>query len=214
VAVIITFLNQQTSIQSSQHSDLYVWGLFSTISLLGALATLFPHVCGRLDHQLEEFETVRASAILGLSVVHGHHPLCAEFQGHEFKFKGKSFCAGCTGILIGVCTALVITTLHFIFDIPFVAATAYIGLGCVVVGLLFIPFKKKDIPLQHSAFHLALVVGFSLVLVGVDGLGSFEFDLVAIGLCIFWMYTRIQLSRWDHDRICGVCGFKCDEKEL
>ncbi len=116
------------------------------------------------------------------------------------------------GILIGVCTALVITTLHFIFDVTFPSATAYIGLICVVAGLLFIPLKKTDTPLLHSGFHLALVAGFSLVIVVVDGLGSFEYDLLVLSLCIFWMYTRIQLSKWDHGRICEVCGFKCEEK--
>jgi hypothetical protein len=33
---------------------------------------------------------------------------------------------------------------------------------------------------------------------------------MAIGFCVFWIYTRIMLSSWDHDRICRRCGHSCE----
>ena len=59
---------------------------------------------------------------------------------------------------------------------------------------------------------MALVAGFALLLVVVDEIGSLELDLIFIGLCVFWMFTRIQLSSWDHERICSGCGYRCVER--
>ena len=213
VALVVAYMHQPRPTPSSLDAGFYTWVLFSTLCLLGAFATLFPHLCGRVAHHPEELNALRTSTILGVQVIHGHHPPCVEFRGHEFTLKGKTFCASCMGLLLGAFTAIVIASLHFLFDISFPPVTAFIGLGCVVLGLLYIPFQRTDFQLLRSVFNVVLVVGFSLVLTGVDMLSSFEFELVVIGLCVFWMYTRIQMSRWDHDRICRVCGFRCDRKE-
>ena len=212
VALVAAFLHQPSPIPSSSDAGLYIWGLFSTLCLLGASATLFPHLCGRVAHRPEELSPLRTSTLLGVRVVHGHHRPCVEFQGHEFKIKGKTFCAGCAGLLLGASTALVITTLHLVFRFTPPPVAAYIGLCCVVLSLFHIPLRITGIPLLRSIFNAVLVMGFSLVLIGVDNLGNFEFNLVVIGLCVFWMFTRIQLSNWDHERICRVCGFRCEGK--
>lgn len=213
LALVAAFLLQPCPIPSCSDADLYVWGLFSTLCLLGASATLFPHLCGHIDLRPEELDPSKASAFLGIRIVHGHHPQCDEFKGHEFAVDGKTFCAGCVGLLLGASTALVIATHHFVFGFTYPSRVAFVGLGCVALGLLQMPLLRTSVPSLRSAFNAALVAGFVLVLVGVDEIGSIQFDLVVVGLCVFWMFTRIQLSSWDHERICRSCGYKCDREE-
>jgi hypothetical protein len=198
---------------STSAAALYVWSLFSALCILGASATLFPHVCLRSARLPEELDPSRISILFGVRVVHGHHSRCGEFQGHEFLVNGKTFCAGCIGLLLGASTALILSTLHFVLGFTYPWA-AFIGLGCVVLGLIHIPLLRTGVPLLRTAFNAALVASFALVLVGVDEIGSLELDLIVIGLCVFWMFTRIQLSSWDHERICRGCGYRCVEKKI
>jgi len=114
------------------------------------------------------------------------------------------------GLLAGASTAIVIATIHFLSGFAFPAVVAYFGLGCVVIGLLHIPLLRTSIPLLRCALNAILVSGFALALVGIDGRGL-ELNLMTIGLCIFWMFTRAQLSSWDHERIQG-CGHECGGK--
>jgi len=54
------------------------------------------------------------------------------------------------------------------------------------------------------------VFGAFLVLVGIDALAENLFvDLFLTVLISFWILTRIQLSQWDHSRICRDCKSPC-----
>jgi len=115
------------------------------------------------------------------------------------------------GLLLGAFMAPVIATIYFVFGYPFPPLAGSIGLVLVVLGLLYLPLVSTGVPLLRSGLNTVFVMGFALVLIGVDKVGGFKFDLIAIGLFVFWMFTRIQLSRWDHGRICRSCGYRCDE---
>jgi hypothetical protein len=65
-------------------------------------------------------------------------------------------------------------------------------------------------PVLRTALNAFLVTGFALVYLGLtsaQGLG-----LMGISLGIFWMYTRIRLSRWSHERLYDGCDEPCNEK--
>lgn len=191
---------------------LFVWAFFSSLCILGATATLFPHLCSNSTHSYEDLDTSRFTIVYGVRLVHGHHPTCGRFKDHEFTLQGKTFCAGCTGLFIGAVTALSVTTLHFSYTYFPHSFSGYIGLGCVVLGLVYALMLKMRMSLLSLAFNALLILGFALILVTVDGLGSLGFDLIVIGLCVFWMLTRIQLSHWSHDVICGGCDELCEKK--
>ena len=212
VGLAAVSLNTTQRMPSTPAATIYIWSLFSALCILGSSATLFPHICLRSDRRPEELDPSRISNLFGIRVVHGHHPRCGEFQGHELLVNDKTFCAGCIGLLLGASTALILSTLHFFSGFTYPWATSFVGLGCVVLGLLHIPLLRTSILILRTAFNLALVAGFALLLVGVDEIGSLELDLIAIGLCVFWMFTRIQLSSWDHERICRGCGYRCVER--
>jgi len=209
VALVAALLYQPHSAPSSHDAGLYVWGLFSALSLLGAAATLLPHLCGRAAVGAEALDPSRTSTLLGISVVHGHHPPCGGFQGHEFAIDGKTYCAGCVGLLLGASTAIVLATLHFVYGFTYPPAAASLGLCLVALGLLHVPLLRISIPLLRSALNAGLVAGFALALATADEVGGSGLDLIVIGMCVFWMFTRIQLSSWDHEKVCLNCGYRC-----
>jgi hypothetical protein len=47
-------------------------------------------------------------------------------------------------------------------------------------------------------------------LIGIEGNRSTISELVTIGLFIFWTFTRIEISNWDHKRTCHDCGYRCE----
>jgi hypothetical protein len=60
------------------------------------------------------------------------------------------------------------------------------------------------------ALNSLFVFGAFLCLVGVDQTSqSVAIDLFSVVLIIFWIFTRIQLSQWDHSRICDNCNSSC-----
>ena len=186
-----------------------IWALFASLCLLGAMATLFPHRCSPSKVLPQDLDPSRFTVVLGIRLYHGHHIPCSHFQEHEHNVRGRFFCAGCTGLLVGALLAVSVSTLHFICGWNFGRVYGYAGLACVVLGLLYIPLRIAPRPILRSLINTLFVLGFALTLSSVGGSGSSAFDLVVIGLCVFWMFTRIQLSRWNHDNICDECGEEC-----
>ena len=191
-----------------------VWAVFSAMCVMGAVATLFPHHCSSSVSIPSDLDESRYTVLMGVRLVHGHHPGCGKFGGHELVLKGKTLCAGCTGLFAGAIAALSTAALYFIFDYRLPALAGYVGLGFVVLGLLYNILLKQGPPFVRTALNFLFVLGFALVMVAVDGVGDPGLGFFAIGLCTYWMFTRIQLSRWSHDRVCGACDEDCDRKTV
>jgi hypothetical protein len=186
-----------------------ILALFVSLCFLGAIATLFPHRCSPSKVLPQDMDPSRFTVVLGVRLYHGHHIPCSHFQEHEHNVRGRSYCAGCSGLLIGALAAVSVATLHFIYGWNPGRVFGYAGLVCVVLGLLYIPLWIAHGPILRTLINALFVLGFALTLSSVDGSGSSAFDLVVIGLCVFWMFTRIQLSRWSHDNVCDECGEEC-----
>ncbi|TRO48488.1 hypothetical protein E2P65_02775 [Candidatus Bathyarchaeota archaeon] len=186
-----------------------IWALFVSICLLGAVATLLPHRCSPSRALPRDLDPSKFTIVFGVRLHHGHHITCSRFQGHEHNIQGRSFCASCTGMLAGSLAAIAVATLYFLYGWNPGRAFGYTGLACVVLGLLYIPLRIARGPIQRSLINALFVLGFSLILSTVDASGSAAFDLVVIGISVFWMFTRIQLSSWSYDRICDECGEEC-----
>ena len=185
-----------------------VFILFTSICLLGAIATVLPHLCGHRDLP-KTLDPSRYTDFLGVRFVHGHHKLCKGFKSHEIKYKGKTICAACLGLLIGAIIAASISFHHFILEVNYPLITGYVGLIFTSLGLIYIPILKPENPLQRTIYNILFVVGFALTLVVVDNSGSSSYDYLTIGLSLFWMYTRIKFSNWGHNQICDNCDDPC-----
>ena len=192
--------------------NLTAWALFSTLCILGATATLFPHTCSHTTRPPEDLEPSRYTTIAGIRLVHGHHPTCGSFKGHELELGEKTYCAACTGLLIGAIAALIVATLGLVYRMNPPPITGYLGLALVLLGLIYNPFLNITTPILRTLINALFVPGFSLILVAADSHGSPGLDLLVTALSVYWMYTRIQLSRLSHDEICDGCVEPCEKK--
>ena len=211
--VVIGFLSRPVSSAKTEGGAI-AWSVFTLLCVLGAVATFFPHHCSPSTQLPEEVDPSRYTLFFNRRLVHGHHPVCEGFRGHEFSFRGKRVCASCAGLLMGSLSASAIAGLHFsgVFSPPIYAG--YVGVVFVASCLLYIPLPRGRVPILRALMNALLVVGFSLVLVAVDTRGQLGPDLIAIGLCVFWMLTRIQLSRSSHERMCESCPEDCYRRDL
>lgn len=199
-------------------------GVFYTIiCILGIVAVFFPKKCAGLlflkNIDVKNTGTFRkrdmtedTSLIFGVRIVHGHHPSCESFSDHEIKIGNKTFCAGCLGFLFGALISLVIANLHFFFGWRigkggFIVVS--IGILSVTFGLIQLLIIKIR-GLLRIIPNAILVLGTVLILIGVDTLvNSVIVDEFILILSMFWVWTRISLSQWDHLKICTECGHKC-----
>ncbi|MEM3382768.1 MAG: hypothetical protein QXL52_02940 [Nitrososphaerales archaeon] len=191
---------------------------FGLLSILGTMAAILPKECSKVFYckkniaQEKPISSNNASFIFGLRIVHGHHPSCENFSSHEFRIKDKSFCAGCTGLLIGALLSLLGAIIYFSTDLFIPNFFIIIGLLGVALGLILplLDLKQTVLRLFINAFF---IFGVFLMLIGVDSLvQSISIDLFLILLSIFWLFTRISFSKWNHLRICYECGNKCGLK--
>jgi hypothetical protein len=139
----------------------------------------------------------------------GHHPDCGRFSSHTIQFKGTSYCAACTGLLIGGIMAMSLTVLYFFFGL----SAELIGFPALLTGQLgpvlgLVQFKFKG--WTRLSANVLFVLGSCLMLIGIDQLVRSVFvDVYLIGLILVWIITRVMISQWDHYRICLRCGFSC-----
>ncbi len=192
--------------------NLAAWAIFSTLCILGATATLFPRTCSHSTRPPEDLEPSRYTTISGIRLIHGHHATCESFSGHELELGEKTYCAACTGLLMGAIIALAVATLGLVYRITLPPITGYLGLALGLLGLIYNPLLKITTPILRTLINALLVPGFSLILVAADVHGNPSLSLLVIALSVYWMYTRIQLSSLNHDEICDDCKEPCEKK--
>jgi hypothetical protein len=191
------------------HED-FVWRkpvvgfVFGLICVLGVLAAFFPKQCTNVLN----FGKGQRQGLHGyFSRVGGHHPRCENFSPHVFRIDDRRFCVACTGLTVGGLLALVGTFLYFFADWRVEQNCVLVVLaGLLGVSLGLFQFRAKQHLLRFS-LNVFFVLGSFLVLVGIDGLTQSVFtDLFLVALIVFWLFTRISISQWDHERICYACG--------
>jgi len=187
-----------------------VGSIFGAICVPGILAAFFPKKCsGVFDFRKDEKggrSYLNHFASHGISsTVKGHHPDCESFSTHVFRVGNRTFCTACTGLLLGGLSALAGTILYFFSNWRVEQdSSLLVWVGILGVGFGLFQFNFGGIVrLFSNAFF---VFGAFLILTGVDELvRSVKVDLFLIALTLFWLFTRISLSRWDHGRICHAC---------
>jgi hypothetical protein len=90
--------------------------------------------------------------------------------------------------------------------IPLVAG-GFIG---VANGLLIPVLVSRRGPMIRLVTNAFFIIGTALLLVGTDALlNDVQINLYLIALDIFWVMTRISVSRFDHEKICYSCAQEC-----
>lgn len=187
-----------------------IGSIFSILCVLGILAVFSPNQCLRIFNIGKKKKTVGSNSTNffshGMSnVLQGHHPTCGKFTAHIFRIKSKTFCAACVGLLLGGLLALAGAVVYFFGDWRAAEhGSLMVLLGIVGVSFGLFQFKFKN--LIRLSVNTIFILGTLLILIGIDELvQSLIFDLFVVSLIIFWLFTRISLSQWDHERICSDC---------
>jgi hypothetical protein len=185
-----------------------IGSIFGLICIFGILAVFFPMWCSRIFDlrkkpsrpYLGKFASHGASLTL-----QGHHPDCGNFDAHVFRIGEKTFCAACTGLLLGGLLALVGTFLYFFCNWSFGhSSSSIVWIGVLGVGFGLFQFRFRSF--VRLFLNIFFVLGTFFILIGVDELvNSVNVDLFLVALTLFWLFTRISLSQWDHERICYAC---------
>jgi len=175
---------------------------FSMICVLGIFAALFPQQCATSIHFGSSEKNFKSRWIPATSK--GHHPYCKKFYSHVIKIRDRILCASCTGLLVGALLALTGTILYFFLGLSTNESLLSMSMG--TVGIIMGFFQLKFGGFVRSILNVCFVVGSFLILAGIDRLvQSIIIDLFVTLLIIFWLFTRIQLSHWDHERTCNRC---------
>jgi len=184
--------------------------IFISICVLGILAVFSPNKCLRIFNIRKKKKTVGADSAKFVShgtsnVLQGHHSTCGKFAAHIFRIKGKTFCAACVGLLLGGLLALTGAFIYFFGDWR-VAEHSSLMVLLGIVGVSFGLFQFKFKNLIRLFMNAIFVLGTLFILIGIDELvRSLVFDLFVVSLIVFWLFTRISLSQWDHEVICSGC---------
>jgi hypothetical protein len=189
----------------------FIGSIFSIICILGVLAVFSPSQCLKIFELKKKNSSNSGSSRFvshGLSVsLRGHHPSCENFAAHVFQARNKTFCAACTGLLIGGLLALTGALIYFFgnWGVFGQNSSLMVLLGLFGVGLGLFQFKFRNV--VRLSLNTFFVLGTLFVLVGIDEtVQSLIFDLFVVSLILFWLFTRISLSQWDHKRICLECN--------
>ena len=187
-----------------------IGSIFSSICVLGILAVFSPNRCLRILDIGKKNRTIGSDsaklASHGTSyALQGHHPTCGKYDAHIFRINDKIFCAACAGLLLGGLLSLAGASVYFFGDWR-VAQHSSLMVLLGIAGVSFGLFQFKFRNLVRLFVNTVFVFGALFILIGIDELvRSLFFDLFVVSLIVFWLFTRISLSQWDHEKICSDC---------
>ncbi|MEM3627190.1 MAG: hypothetical protein QXZ25_04115 [Candidatus Bathyarchaeia archaeon] len=191
-----------------------IGSFLALICLFGIFIISFPERCSKNFHPLKTGELAISeaenSAFHATSIsFKGHHPDCGNYSAHVICIDGRVFCAACTGLFLGALIVLAGTILYFFVGWNFFEFGLWsVLVGQVGVDLGFFQFKFRGY--ARLVVNTFFVVANFLILAGVDALAQNAFiDLYLVALILFWLFTRILVSQWDHWRICHTCELRC-----
>ena len=189
---------------------LMVGAAFGSICVLGIIAALFPRKCSQTFH----FQKQKNASHNFNSNFKGHHPQCPEFSAHVIHVNKHTLCAACSGMILGAFITLVGTVLYF-FDWWQIEELSLLLILIGIAGLTLGFFQLKFKSFIRLFLNAVFVFGAFLILIGFDALAhNLLFDFFLILLVIFWLFTRIKLSQWDHLKICSSCKISCVIREV
>jgi hypothetical protein len=178
----------------------FIYGL---VCLGGMFAVFLPGPCSRLvgvrrsGEQYLRGLDARATSIFAILLLHGHHPLGQESSTtHELRFRGKSFCASCFGLLTGAIMSLMAIVVFLFSDWAggYLAHFLYfLGLGGVALGL--VPALLGVGARTRFVLGMIFVSGTCVMLIAMDvATANLIADLLVVLLVLFWLISRISLS--------------------
>lgn len=142
----------------------------------------------------------------------GHHPSCGKFQNHIIDTKNKSYCAGCIGLEIGSIISIFSIIIYIVSDMKSTNMfQILIIFGLILIGLAYAEIMiPKRYAIIHVISNILLVIGLLIVTISIFEItGNKIYGMMGVTLSFLWLDTRVQLSSWQHNRICSNCNESC-----
>ena len=213
--VVMLAINPPMTQESFPWRKPVIGSIFGSICVLGIVAVFFPKQCSAMFRLAKGDRETSSNAYTIAShgsspTLRGHHPDCEGFSAHVIRINSKTFCAACAGLLLGALIALIGTVLYFLCEWH-IAQNSFLAVFVGVLGVGFGLFQLKFRSFVRLLLNVFFVLGTFSVLIGIDRLiQSLFVDLFLIVLTVFWLFTRILFSQWDHWRICYTCESPCE----
>jgi hypothetical protein len=142
----------------------------------------------------------------------GHHPDCIIFRNHKINIGEKTFCAGCLGLSLGSLISIIFLSAYFLVSLQTSDIFLYfIPIGFIIIGLnyLEILYSKRNAGI-HVVSNIFLIISFLIITISIfQFTGNVIFGFIGILFSFLWLDTRVQLSSWQHNRICRKCKNSC-----
>lgn len=199
------------------------------ICALGMTSVFFPKQCSKIFNDDETItpsdvpgygkeNLQRSSEIFGVALTHGHHPECQSFHHHEFRISEKTYCVACMGLFFGAVMAIFGAFPYFFFEwLAGIDALVLVAFGVAGVALCLMHYTFFDVHSRLLRFFLNIffIFGMFLILAGIDNIvQSLTLNFFLICLFVFWLFTRILLSKNKHEEICQNCNLDCSLKKI
>ena len=185
--------------------------LFSTICILGITAGIYPSKCSQMIHlsRNESKITDRVNSGVASIKFEGHHPTCGNFFSHVLKLGRKTYCAGCVGLVTGAVFSLIGCPFYFFGGLHEAAYTPFFWFGFISVTFALLQYHIFIV--NSGVFHFFLnalfVLGTFLIFIVVNEKNS-AVGVFLLPLIVYWVMTRVTLSKLEHKKICSTCGLK------
>jgi len=191
-----------------------VGAAFGIVCILGIFAGIFPSKCSSTFHfrrgkQANDQNSTLLPKKSQALLFRGHHPNCGNFGPHVFRVGNAVLCAGCIGLVIGAAVSVVGVAVFFFGEVScwpscyLIFWVGFVGASCGLLQYHLFSLGRSSIHLFVNAFF---VFGVFMLLVGVDSIvQNAVIDFYLVTLSLFWVYTRIVLSQFDHRKICAAC---------
>ncbi len=189
--------------------NLTVGSAFITVCILGIFAALFPSSCSATPNFKKQNRCDQNNRTIHDTTLRAHHPSCKSYSSHILRIGDRSFCATCSGLLVGATAVLIGTSLYFFANLRIGETLILVltGTCAVIFGLLQSALPKLSNGLTRFFANAFFVVGCFLMLVSIDqATKNTSIDLFFVALSVLWVLTKIALSQWDHQRICLQCS--------
>jgi hypothetical protein len=186
-------------------------GLFIIVCSVGIWCSLCPNWLRRWslkkEHARHSYAQPAQQALLG------HHPACHTFETHRINLLHTYWCAGCVGLLFGCLGSIVLMLLYLVVPYqpapPISRILLFVGLGVIALVYMETTLGSRS-PIIHVFLNSLLILSFFVLTMSTITLTqNLEYGVYALILCLLFLDTRIQLSRWKHNRLCGSCQKSC-----
>ena len=211
--LILIFLSPLNTTTIVMYDKIFVGGVFIASCIFGISLAFYPRWFRKLNkHATHNLNSEKSKKIT--RKYKGHHPNCDNFQNHTIETKNKTLCAGCLGLSIGSIMSIVLTIIYIYITREEKVATGFyyvVFLGLIIIGLacveIILPIRNAVV---HVISNIFLVLSFFLVTISIFEItGNKTYGILSIIISFLFLDTRIQLSNWQHARICESCSETC-----